>query len=730
MNKASSCASILGLFTACGLLSLLCTPTFPPNSTVKLREETLMIPTYAVGEPEKNPIFYFGRAYQGARGPVYPYPFLDVLTDRRMDRTYKALYLENEYVRFCLLPEIGGRIFEAVDKTNGYNFFYRQHVIKPALIGMLGAWISGGVEWNIPHHHRATSFLPVNWTMTENPDGSKTAWVGEIELRQRTKWAVGLTLRPGSSVLEVDYRIANRTPYAQSILCWANAAVHANENYQVIFPPGTRLATFHGKNQFSHWPISHEVYNGVDYTRGVDVSWWKNHPAPTSFFAFESAEDFFAGYDHGRRAGVVFVGDHGASPGKKLWTWGTGGEGKRWERILTDTDGPYLELMFGSFSDNQPDYSWLQPYEVKTFKQYWYPLREMGSVTQANARAACGVEFRPGSKAVISLNVTSVRRGARLRLTIGQPGPAPGRDAPQLDSGGQFRLGSGSKEAEKVVFEETVDIGPERPYFRVVSWPRDIDPGSLHLYFYSAEGEELISSHPATSAEPPLPQPVTPPLAPQDMKTNEELYLAGLRLEQFHNPSLDPDAYYEEILKRDPDDSRANTALGRLSILRGRREEAERFLRRAVGRLTANYTRPKDGEPLYYLGLAQRAQGKGSEAFETFGRAAWSLAWSAASWLQMAELEAGQGHLKRALELAEQSLALNGKNAQASDLKTALLRRLGRLDEAGMTALAGLAQDPLDLWAANELMLIAAAQGNTQEAHARQASLQDGKTGP
>ncbi len=121
---------------------------------------------------------------------------------------------------------------------------------------MLGAWISGGVEWNIPHHHRATSFLPVDWAVSENPDGGKTIWVGETELRHRMRWLVGLTLRPGCSALEVSYRIFNGTPFAHSILCWANAAVHANTDYQIIFPPGTRLATFHGKNEFSRWPVS------------------------------------------------------------------------------------------------------------------------------------------------------------------------------------------------------------------------------------------------------------------------------------------------------------------------------------------------------------------------------------------------------------------------------------------------------------------------------------------
>ena len=124
----------------------------------------------------------------------------DSLTGKKADKTYKIVYLENEYLRIGILPEIGGRIFEGVDKTNGYNFIYRQHVIKPTLISILGAWISGGVEWNIPHHHRATSFLPIEYKVEEAADGSRTVWIGELELRDRMRWAVGYTLRPGKSV--------------------------------------------------------------------------------------------------------------------------------------------------------------------------------------------------------------------------------------------------------------------------------------------------------------------------------------------------------------------------------------------------------------------------------------------------------------------------------------------------------------------------------------------------
>ena len=261
--------------------------------------------------------------------------------------------------------------------------------------------------------------------MPSTTDGSATVWVGEIELRDRMKWIVGLTLRPGRSSIEVATRIINRTPLAHSMLAFANVAVHVNPDYQVIFPPDVELATFHAKNQFSRWPVSTEIFNGQDYTKGVDASWWKSHAYPTSFFAWEAKGDFLAGYDHGKEAGIVFVGDPHFVPGKKLWTWGTGSDGRLWERILTDADGPYAELMVGAYSDNQPDYSWISPYEIRSVTQEWYPVRGIGGVKAANGEAAIDVSVQDGGRARVGLYSTTERPAVRPihRPTTSTPSP-------------------------------------------------------------------------------------------------------------------------------------------------------------------------------------------------------------------------------------------------------------------------------------------------------------------
>ena len=686
-------------FTAiilCVVLIFIGSPRVHGQLPVKVWEEPLVIPTYQVGAPEANPIFYTSRRYQGAKGPIYPYPLLDKLSDVRRDQTYKAAYLENKYVKLSVLPEIGGRIFSGLDKTNSYDFFYRQHVIKPALIGMLGAWISGGVEWNVPHHHRATSFMPVDYTLAQNADGSSTIWVGEMELRHRMKWVIGLTLYPGKSYLEATVKVFNRTPFAHSILYWANPAVHANPDYQVIFPPSTEFATFHGKNQFSQWPISHEVFNRVDYTKGVDISWWKNHPAPTSFFVWNVEEDFFGGYDHGKRAGIIHVADHHAVPGKKFWEWGNGPEGRIWDKILTEADGPYIELMAGAYSDNQPDYSWLQPYEVKTFKQYWYPIREIGSVKNANLEAAVNLEVPSPNTARIGFNTTSQYENAKVRLQAG----------------------------EKILYEQRITISPEKPFTKEIPLPVSTKEEDLKVSLLSAANQELISYRPVKKKNSPMPEPVKAPPTPKEIKTIEELYLTGLRLEQFYNPSLEPYPYYNEALRRDPHDYRVNAALGILYCKRGLFKEAEERLRTAIARIRKDYTSPKDGEALYYLGVALKAQGKPREAYEAFYKATWSQAWSAAGYYALAELECWDGQLAKALEFIDRSISANTLNTKGLNLKTAILRRLGRPAEAQQLASSVITVDPLDFWAGNELVLTKSRMGRTSEARQELNNLQ------
>ena len=380
------------------------------SEPVRCWEEQVVIPTYPVQDADPNPMFLEKRVYQGSSGKVYPNPFTDRVALEKKDQAYRAIMLENEFVQLMILPEIGGRIHAGLDKTNGYDFFYRQHVIKPALVGLLGPWISGGVEFNWPQHHRPSTYMPVHASIEEHADGSCTVWLSEHDPMLRMKGMVGISLSPGKSLVEAKVRLYNRTPLPQTFLWWANVAVRVHDQYQAFFPPDVTFVADHAKRAISSFPVARNSYYGVDYRPGTDISWYKNIPVPTSYMVTESKYDFFGGYDHARKAGLVHTSNHHVAPGKKLWTWGNAEFGYAWDRNLTDEDGPYVELMAGAYTDNQPDFSWLQPYETRTFSQYWYPIQEIGPAKNANKEAAVNLELHAEQRA---------RRGFRHLATQG-----------------------------------------------------------------------------------------------------------------------------------------------------------------------------------------------------------------------------------------------------------------------------------------------------------------------
>lgn len=647
--------------------SLCCDLSALAAAPVTLTEVDEIIPTYQSGPPDPSPMFYFGRMSQGAEGRTYPYPLYSNLTDQKADQAYHLVYLENEYVKIGIAPQLGGRLFSAVDKTNGYHFVYRQHVIKPALIGLIGAWISGGIEWNIPHHHRATTYLPVQYQTEENADGSKTVWVGELEIRHRMRWAVGYTLHPGSNVLQCSVRILNRTPVVNTMLCFANVAVNTNENYQIIFPPSTQFVTHHFKREFTTWPIATKPYGGVNWDH-VDVSWYKNHQAANSMFAWNYSDDFFAGYDHGQEAGTMSIADHHLVPGKKFWTWGNGPRGRMWDNILTDTDGPYIELMVGAYSDNQPDYSWLQPFETRSFEMNWYPFRDIGGVKKANRDAAVNLEIKDG-QAQFGFYTTAPHPQATARLTV----------------------------SGKVLSEDTIAIEPAHPFTRKIALPSGTKEPEV-IASLQVDGRELVSYSPLRLPTLEMPEPVKPPGAPQDYKTDEELSLAGQRIDQFHDPDREPEPYWEEVLRRDPANTAAHTGLGLRALRAGRYAEAEQHFRAAIARLTAKYTTPKNAEPLYYLGVALKAQNRSDEAYDAFFKASWSQEWRGPSYFSLAEIASARGDFPTALELVDRSLDANALNVRAYGLKASLLRHLNRPREAGeVLTVAARKTDPLDV---------------------------------
>ena len=647
---------------------------------VKAWRETVTIPTYEIGKPEKNPIFLEKRVYQGSSGVVYPYPVIESISDQKEDKEWKAVWLENEYIKVMILPELGGRIQMAYDKIKQRHFVYYNHVIKPALVGLAGPWISGGIEFNWPQHHRPSTYSPVDCDIVENEDGSVTVWVNEMERMFHQKGMAGFTLRPGCAYLEIQGRVSNRTPLPQTFLWWANPAVEVNDAYQSVFPPDVNAVFDHGKRAVSSFPIATGTYYKMDYSAGVDISNYKNIFVPTSYMAVNSKYDFEGGYENDTKGGMLHVASHHFSPGKKQWTWGNGDFGRAWDRNLTDSvsDGsaigitnsgfrPYIELMAGVYTENQPDFTWLMPYEEKQFVQYFMPYRELGVVKQASKDFIVNIEsLTPnpslsqgeGSHQSVCFKILATSKKTVRIILYGEAGV-------------EYYNKVVSLSPEEVLIE-TVETDQEHLGDLRLTIERAKNPRKFPLLEWFAEPDEIR----------PIPDAAEAALSPQDTKTIDQLYLTGLHLEQYRHATWSALDYYEEALRRDPSNYRCNMQMGLWYLRRARFEKAEPYLQTAVKVLKKRNPNPYDGEPLFYLGIVSKYLGKIETAYQYFWKSTWNKAWADAGYFEAACISISDERWEDALDELERALISNSHNHQARAMKTVVLRKMGRKDEA------------------------------------------------
>ena len=681
------------------------------KSIVRTWTENLVIPTYLPAAPDKNPMFLEKRVYQGSSGKVYPLPFTDRIAEKPVDRKWKAVWIENEFIRALVLPELGGRIHAIQDKTNGYDLIYHQPVIKPALVGLAGPWASGGIEFNWPQHHRPATFLPVNFEIEKHTDGSQTIWCSDHDPMTRMKGMHGVCLHPGRAIVELKVRAYNRTPHVQTFLWWANVATRVHEAYQSFFPPDVYYVADHARRSMSEYPLAKGFYYGVNYGErgrtGIppnempnqfvplhgansklntknsklpsyapnDLSFYANIPVPTSYMCMGSKEDFFGGYDHQAQAGIVHISNHHISPGKKQWTWGNHEFGYAWDRNLTDAGAggefaPYIEIMAGVFTDNQPDFSFLQPGETRTWSQYWYPIQKIGSAQHANLRAAVGLKVNGGK---IHLGVAVTGKIARAKIELATNG--------------------------RNIFKTTRDCAPDQPFVGELKIPRGVVETDLQLRVTDAKGAKIIAWQSKPRVQGKIPPPATEPLAPADISSADELFVTGLHLGQYRHATRCPTLYWREALRRDQLDSRCNHALGLWHLNRGEFSTAEKYFRQAIERLTRRNANPADGEAYYNLGLCLRHLGRDDEAYDALYKSCWNRAWQSAAYHALAEIDCCRKDWNAALEHLDHSLRFNTDNLRARNLKAIVLRKLKRDDEAKALLRETLALDPLDWWA-------------------------------
>lgn len=688
-------------------------------------EKNVKIMTYETGEPQKCPMFLEKRVYQGSSGKVYPYPTIEKVTDVKREKEYKALILENDYIKVMILPELGGRIQRAYDKTNGYDFVYYNEVIKPALVGLLGPWISGGIEFNWPQHHRPTTFMPTDYRIVDNGDNSKSVLIGDFDAMYGTKSLTKFTLYENKAYIEITGQLYNGTPYPQTFLWWANPAVAVNDYTQSIFPPDVHAVMDHGKRDVSEFPIARGIYYKHDYSDGVDISRYKNIPVPTSYMAEKSEYDFVGGYDYKKQAGILHIADHHISPGKKQWTWGCGDFGQAWDRNLTDNNGPYIELMTGMYTDNQPDFTWLKPYEEKVFTQYFMPYKGVGMVKNATKEAAVTLSLEDGKLDYILYTTSQYNVNVEIR-----------KYKNKADCNNNCENEKGSAEYDDknydVLLSKELIVSPTEYIKESIELQKNaVVNNNIELQESVAEnknendkkvteeygklsnieiivtdtdtGRVLVSYREKEESDIKIPTPAKEPLAPCDIESVEELYLTGLHIEQYRHATYSPEPYYMEGLKRDSKNSQINNAMGIIMMKKGRYKDAERYFNNAISRVTFRNPNPYNSECYYNMGLCKFYEEEYDEAYDYFYKACWSNEQQEMAYYYLAIINCRKYDYELAEYHINRALVKNSENIKARGLKAYVLKKLNKADESYRMLSENLIIDAFDHFSLNEL---------------------------
>jgi len=631
---------------------------------ITYREEQVWIDTYPEAMREELPIFAENRIHQRTSGNPYPNKVVLVAQrDVKEAKEYTCIVLENEYLEIGILPALGGKIWYARDKKKDYGFFYKNNVIKPALIGVLGSWTSGGLEFNWPFHHRASTFMPVDYYI-ERTEDAVTVWLSEHDPINRMKGMVGVSLREGECIFDTKVKLDNITPFRHSFLWWENAAVPADENYRIFFPPDVNYVHFHYKRSVTTYPIANNdrfgAFNGIYYDGDTDISAHKNTRQATSYFSAESKYDYFGGYDEKKRAGVVHVADRQVSPGKKMFTWAYSQLAKTWENALTDNDGQYAELMAGCYSDNQPDLTWLMPYETKIFSQKWFPIHDKGIPVYANDNGAL---FLNGT--VLSFQSVRPVDGARVSVY---------KDDTLIMS-----------HTLDVPSYETVDLSDEfADGLRIV-----IENGYEAIVTYDFKKEE----------EREIPEPRRELPYHREKRSAEDLYLEGLHIEQYRSPEYSAEHCYLEALERESDYAPALVALAELCLKKHAASRALSYVVCAEKSITRFNTRTESGRLYYLKGLALCALSRFEEGYDYFGKAAWCYDYRSAATLHMGLIDIRKRAYSCAVSHFTESLQGNGESVIARVMLAYTHVLLGERERGEQLVSIALEKDRLNLFA-------------------------------
>lgn len=627
---------------------------FPKHIWAKAKawQGTITIPTYGWLE-DVNPKFWaleskvkFSTTVKGSI--VYPYTMQDHLYRTKTDRTYKALFLENEYLKVTCLPELGGRLHSVFDKTESKEMFHLNNIIKPGMIAMRGAFISGGVEWNAgPQVHTVTILSPVDALIGQNADGSAYLEINNLEKSLRTQWTVRVTLHPGKAYLDEKIRIFNPIDAISPYYFWNCTAFPCRKGTRFIYP--MTLGTDHYGVDFFSWPV-HE---------GRDISWLKNYETWASIFSVNCMFDFFGAYDVDMDRGVVQVADHHELSGKKAWTWGTWDFGLVSQKNLTDDDGPYIEVQSGPLP-TQSDYGMLLPRSEVSWQEYWYPVHGLTD----------GFEY-----ATKDVAIQTFHEDDKLKLHIIATGEFP-------NSVCTF------SQNNRKLLRKTINLSPENPEkVTLFSAPRS----PVDIAIKTKKGQVLACF------TTPLPIPkISPPEVsklmrkPDEQLTLEETYLKARKYD-LATDRRKAREYYEKALKEDAQYSSALRALAVLDIEAGLYERAAQQLKEALNREAS------DGLSWIFLGVSNLKLGNEQQALKCAFQAVRcsgtdSLGYDLAGRAYMCSED-----YSKAVEVFERAVKLNPADTKAKNHLLLALYAAGKTKLVNKHAKERIVRNPTDI---------------------------------
>src|SRR5215472_6121090 len=614
-----------------------------PKECVRLWEDSTIMPTSEEGLPDQNPPF---DPFTGGRFRNYPYTLRHDVMDRRLPRKWRTLNLENTYLKCCVLPDLGGHLYSCVDKISGQSMFYANPSIKFARVAYRGVWSALGVEFNFPVSHNWMTASPVDFAMTLEPDGGGSIWVGNIDRVYGMQWRVQLTLRPGRAYLEQKSTLYNRSDIRHRYYWWTNAAVEVWDESRILYP--MEFTTGHAFADVDTWPVD---------SSGVDLSVVGNQTSGyVSRFSYGSREPYMAVYHPRTRSGVVHYSSPLDLPSKKIWSWVSDEDGLDWREALSDNGTAYVEIQAGLFRD-QETYGFLEPQETVSFNETWIPIRELGGVSRATAHAVLNLT-RDTSK---DASGRSVALTALLNVAKKFPNALV-----QLTGGG------------RVVAKERVSLSPEKTYARTfVGLPSDlrynveVRDGRGELVLRHTEGTyDFIPNDTVTTGK------QLPPVVPAEGSRSSDDFVELGTDQERNGDLLAARSTYLKALELFPDSIALNRAAGRLEVELKQYHAGSVHLAKVLSRVS------NDFEAAYYRGLALNAMGDVAEARTLWDSAQQFGTFQASALFALAAEDARNGNLQKSLSLIEKALRAQPELIRLGGMEVAMLRILGRSEDA------------------------------------------------